>query len=68
MKSDRESFIRATAEFWGRRSGADLTRNDAENIIRNAVRFFEILMEWADRECREDEPPPPLHGDSTIDD
>jgi len=68
MKSDREEFLRTTADFWSRRSGADLSWDDAENIIRNAVRFFEILSEWADTDRPADEPAPPLGGDGTIDD
>jgi hypothetical protein len=42
--------IDRTLDFWRKRTGQQLTNEDARQITLNMTRFFEILAEWDERD------------------
>jgi hypothetical protein len=59
-----EEFIRETQQFWSRKLGRPVSRDEAEEIISNTVNLFDLLATWGraaermdETERKEDEPP-----------
>jgi hypothetical protein len=45
--NDDSEFLDQAREFWQRRTGRPLTREDARQITENITGFFAILGEWS---------------------
>ncbi len=54
MEKNEQDVIEQTVEFWKKRTGRDITREDAREMIHNVSGFFQILAEW-DRKNRNDQ-------------
>ncbi len=52
MEADyrRNANLDGLAEFWSRRTGRKVSREDAAEISRNLVGFFKVLLEWDSQE------------------
>ena len=48
-----DNLIDRTIETWQPRSGRDLSREDARQIVENVAGFFSVLAEWAQAEMPE---------------
>jgi hypothetical protein len=46
MKSLSPKIINETAQFWSKRTGRELSEEDARQIIENMTGFFRVLSEW----------------------
>ena len=51
MKNDASDIIEQTLNFWEKRTGKDLSREDAREMVVNVSGFFQVLAEW-DRKAR----------------
>lgn len=51
MKNEASDIIEHTLNFWGKRAGKDLSREDAREMVANVAGFFQVLAEW-DRKAR----------------
>ena len=51
MKNDASDIIEQTLNFWGKRTGKDLSREDAREMVVNVSGFFQVLAKW-DRKAR----------------
>jgi len=51
VKNDASDIIEQTLDFWGKRTGKDLSREDAREMVANVAGFFQVLAEW-DRKAR----------------
>ena len=51
MKNEASDIIEHTLNFWGKRTGKDLSREDAREMVANVSGFFQVLAEW-DRKAR----------------
>ncbi len=45
--NDKSEFLDQAREFWQRRTGCRLTREDARQITENITGFFALLAEWS---------------------
>lgn len=50
MSELKDTFLDQTLGFWGTRTGEELEREDARQMIENVSGVFGILQEWAARE------------------
>ncbi len=50
----QNDFIQETIEFWAKRTGERISREDAKQMIENVAGFFAVLNEW-DRKSKIDE-------------
>jgi hypothetical protein len=53
VKKEPSDIIEQTLTFWGKRTGKDLSREDAREMVANVAGFFQVLAEW-DRKARMD--------------
>ena len=44
-----------TVEFWSRKTGKPVTREEAREMVENIIGFFEVLDEWDKRDKMIDE-------------
>ena len=49
IAEDRKWRLERTIEVWSQRAGRQLTEDDAQEITRNMVGFFRVLLEWSKR-------------------
>ena len=50
MKNDASDIIEQTLNFWGKRTGKDLSREEAREMVANVSGFFQVLAEWDRKE------------------
>lgn len=50
MYSNENKLIETTADFWSRKAGRPISREDAREILLNVSGFFGILREWDARD------------------
>ncbi len=46
MKTNSHNIIQHTKHFWSGRTGAQLSADDAREIVANVTGFFQVLCEW----------------------
>ena len=46
MKKNEQDVIEQTVESWKKRTGRDITRENAREMIHNISEFFQVLSEW----------------------
>jgi len=49
MDRNGHSITADTADFWSRRTGAEIPPEDARQAVVNIVGFFQLLDEWDQR-------------------
>ncbi len=52
MHSNDDKRIKATADFWSRKTGKPVSKEDAREINANISGFFSVLRGWDEKERR----------------
>ena len=49
MQRPNNDAIQYTINFWSQRTGAQISSEDAREMVGNIAGFFEVLQEWDER-------------------
>jgi len=50
MDVEAQEVIHKTKELWQKKAGKTISSEEARMIIRNVTGFFDILLEWQEKE------------------